>query len=269
MTNITGSEVYKRTSTYERDSKTIRLHAPQWKLLLAFDGQKPVSEIASGAGTSLADAIRDTDKFLDKEWIAEEPISLEEYLRRASARGNYSGGVIPPSVVINESKSDPKPDQKAETKTTPLSSPTPTTPPPLNPPSMSAAPATPPPLTPANISSSASLPVSGPSATVPMPGIAASRESNPQSSSARGPMRLSAVVDYIVSMAETVPLGQLLAYRVFLRVPPEVLQSEDIVSVHLIDDPSVVKGEKLQKAIASAVQEIVKRALPDSVYATA
>ena len=82
-------------------------------------------------------------------------------------------------------------------------------------------------------------------------------------------MRLSAIVDYIVSLAETIPLGQLLAYRIFLRVPPEILQSEEIVSIHLVDDTSIIRSAGLQKAIAVAVHEITKRTLPDSVYAAA
>ena len=82
-------------------------------------------------------------------------------------------------------------------------------------------------------------------------------------------MRLSAIVDYVVSLADNIQLGQLLAYRVFLRVPPEILQSEDIVSIHLVDDNSIVRTGALQKAIADAVHDITKRALPDSVYATA
>jgi hypothetical protein len=86
---------------------------------------------------------------------------------------------------------------------------------------------------------------------------------------ARRPMRLSAIVDYIISLAESIPLGQLLAYRIFLRVPPEILQSEDIVSIHLVDDTSLIRTETLQKAIAAAVQEIVRRPLPESVYAPA
>jgi hypothetical protein len=86
---------------------------------------------------------------------------------------------------------------------------------------------------------------------------------------ARRAMRLSAIVDYIISLAESIPLGQLLAYRIFLRVPPEILQSEDIVSIHLVDDTSLIRTETLQKAIASAVQEIVRRPLPESVYAPA
>lgn len=217
MNIMTGTEVFKRTATYEREAPSIRLHAPQWKLLLAFDGQRSLAEVALSASTPFSEALAQTEVFLRNDWIAEQPITLDEYLKRASASGSFSGGVIPPSVVLHEPKPEsPKPEAKMENGAPPVT--------------------------------------------------AASRE---PVVSTRGPMRLSAIVDYIVSLAETIPLGQLLAYRVFLRVPPEILQSEEIVSIHLVDDTSIVRTTALQKAIAAAVQEIAKRPLPDSVYATA
>jgi hypothetical protein len=217
MNILTGTEVFKRTTTYEREAPSIRLHAPQWKLLLAFDGQRSLAEVALSASTPFSEALAQTEVFLKNDWIAEQPITLDEYLKRASASGSFSGGVIPPSVVLHEPKPEAaRPEAKPENGTPPAT--------------------------------------------------AASRE---PAASARGPMRLSAIVDYIVSLAETIPLGQLLAYRVFLRVPPEILQSEEIVSIHLVDDTSIIRTSALQKAIAAAVQEIAKRPLPDSVYATA
>ena len=230
---MSGNEIYKRTAAYEREAASIRLHAPQWKMLLAFDGQRSVSEVALSAGISFSEALVLTETFLKKDWIAEQPISLDEYLRRASASGNFTGGVIPPSVVLHEPKPESKPEVKSETPTPP---PLPTAP------------------TPAT------------AVTVPLPTPSPAKET---ARAARGTMRLSSVVDFIVSVAETIPLGQLLVYRVFLRVPPEILQSEDIVSIHLVDDTSLVRGEGLQKAISAAVQEIIKRPLPDSVYAPA
>ncbi len=215
MNIMTGTEVFKRTTTYEREAPTIRLHAPQWKLLLAFDGQRSLAEVALSASTPFPEALTQAEHFLKNEWISEQPITLEEYLKRASASGTFSGGVIPSSVVVNEPKTEAaKPEHKAE---------------------------------------------NGTAAATP-------REAPPI---ARGPMRLSAIVDYIVSLAETVPLGQLLAYRVFLRVPPEILQSEEIVSIHLVDDTSLVRTGALQKAIADAVHDITRRTLPESVHATA
>jgi hypothetical protein len=83
------------------------------------------------------------------------------------------------------------------------------------------------------------------------------------------PMRLSAVVDFITSLVGNIAIGQLLVYRVFLRVPPELLLAEDIASVHLVNDTSLIQGEKLQKAIAEAVNAVAKRPLPDSVFAPA
>jgi hypothetical protein len=215
MNIMTGTEVFKRTTVYEREVPGLRLHASQWKLLLAFDGQRTLAEAALSTSTPFSEALAEALGFIRNEWIAEQPITLEEYLKRAGSAGTFSGGVIPPSVVLHEPKPEAaQPEPKAE---------------------------------------------NGASAH-------AARETAPPS---KGPMRLSAIVDYIVSLGDTIQLGQLLAYRVFLRVPPEVLQSEDIVSIHLVDDTSIVRSGALQQAIADAVHEITKRTLPDSVYATA
>jgi hypothetical protein len=222
---MTGSEIFKRTATYEREASSIRLHAPQWKLLLTFDGGRALSEVALAAGMPFSEAITHAENFLKRDWITEQPISLEEYLKRASATGGYTGGVIPPSVVINEPKPEAKPETKSDAKTE------------------------------VKAENCASATVAVPAKEITL--------------SSRGPMRLSAIVDYIISLAESIPLGQLLAYRVFLRVPPEILQSEEIVSIHLVDDTSLIRTESLQKAIATAVQEVVRRPLPDSVYAPA
>jgi hypothetical protein len=227
---MTGSEIFKRTAAYEREVSSIRLHAPQWKMLLAFDGQRALAEVALGAGVPFSEAMTQTEDFLKKDWIAEQPISLEEYLKRANAGGGYTGGVIPPSVVIN----DPKPETKSEAKS--------------------------------EFRAEAKAEPKSENGTAPATLVV---EPTKENAAPARPMRLSAIVDYIVSLAESIPLGQLLAYRVFLRVPPEILQSEEIVSIHLIDDSSLIRTESLQKAITTAMQEIVRRPLPESVYAAA
>jgi hypothetical protein len=246
---MTGSEIFKRTAAYEREASSIRLHAPQWKLLLAFDGQRALSEVALSAGMPFPEAVTEAEGFLKHDWIAEQPISLEEYLKRASGSGSSSSGATPPPVPVHEPKPDAKmeskPELKADTKAE-------------NGAALAMATAIPPVKempAPAPKEEPALAMKESPAAEIPLV--------------ARRPMRLSAIVDYIISLAESIPLGQLLAYRIFLRVPPEILQSEDIVSIHLVDDTSVIRSEALQKAIASAVQEIVRRPLPESVYAAA
>ncbi len=236
---MTGTEIYKRTAAYEREASTIRLHAPQWKLLLAYDGQRSLAEVALSADVSFAEALPLTEKFLTSGWIEEQPITLDQYLKRTGASDvSAIGAAVPPAVVLHAPRSEtaaaPPPPLEPETPAAPL-------PPPLMPKV-----ATPPALS-----------------TPPPPATASEIKVQ------QGPMRLSAVVDYITSLVGNTALGQLLVYRVFLQVPPELLQAEDISSVHLVNDTSLIRSESLKKAIARAVNEVAKRPLPDGVYAPA
>jgi hypothetical protein len=70
---MTGTEIYKRTPAYEQQAREIRLHAPHWKLLLAYDGQRTLAEVALSAEVSFAEALPLTQKFLDHGWIEEQP----------------------------------------------------------------------------------------------------------------------------------------------------------------------------------------------------
>lgn len=220
---MTGTEIYKRTVTYENEARSIRLHAPQWKLLLAFDGQRTLAEVALSADVSFAEALPLTEKFLEQGWIEEQPITLDQYLKRTGAPDVAAiGATVPPSVVLHA----PRQETAAPAPAEPVAA--------IAPPSVEAVPA--------------------PVAPVKTP---------------RGPMRLSAVVDYITSLVGNTALGQILVYRVFLRVPPELLQAEEIVSVHLVNDSSLIRGEALQRAIAQAVAAVAQRPLPDGVFAPA
>jgi hypothetical protein len=209
---MTGTEIYKRTPAYERQVGEIRLHAPEWKLLLAFDGHRTLAEVALSAESPFTEALPLTRKFLDRAWIDEQPLTLDQYLKRTGARD--VSPAAPPAAV------PPEPEKPA--------------------------PAPPP------------LPVSP----------AAVEKAPPAKPSGRA-MRLSAVVDFITSLVGNISVGQLLVYRVFLRVPPELLLAEDIASVYLVNDTSLIQGEKLQKAIADALDAVAKRQLPDSVFAPA
>jgi hypothetical protein len=234
---MTGTEIYKRTPGYERESRDIRLLAPHWKLLLAFDGQRTLAEVALNAETSFADAIPLTQKFLDKSWLEEMPITLDQYLKRTGAVDISSVGAnVPPAVVLHE------PAKEAPSKKTV---------------------SVPPPLPPGG----PIKPVQPPLATTVPP---ASQPATPPPTPQTGRvMKLSSVVNFITSLVGNVSLGQLLVYRVFLRVPPELLLAEDVASVHLVNDTSLIRSEKLQQAIADAVSAVGKRPLPDSVFAAA
>jgi hypothetical protein len=231
---MTGTEIYKRTAGYERESSTIRLHAPQWKLLLAFDGQRSLAEVALSVEVAFAEALPLTEQFLGRGWLAEQPITLDQYLKRTGAPGvSAIGAAVPPPVVLHQ----PKPEVAA--------------PPPV--PASAVMEETAPAFQRTAPETSAAVPPPPPRAPV----------------SPVGPLKLKSVVDFIVEQANNSSLGQLAVYRVFLRVPPALLQAEDIVSVHLVDDPTLVKTPALKQAIADAVGEVLKRPLPDSVFAAA
>jgi hypothetical protein len=221
---MTGTEIYKRTPAYDREAREIRLHAPQWKLLLAFDGRRSLAEVALSAEISFAEALPPTRKFLDQGWIEEQPITLDQYLKRTGARDAAAiGAAVPPATVLHEPRTEAPP---------------------------------PPPLPASPAAGKTDEPSSAP-------------EKAPAASPSLRPMRLSAVIDFITSLVGNISVGQLLVYRVFLRVPPELLLAEDIASVHLVNDTSLVQGEKLQKAIVEAVRAVTNRPLPDSVFAPA
>jgi len=244
---MTGTEIYKRTDTYEAKAREIKLHAPHWKLLLAYDGVRSLSEVALSAEISFAEALPLTQKFLDEDWIAEQPITLDQYLKRIGTKDVAPGAAVPPPTVLHEpGQATPS---LAATPTAAFSAPQAVTP---RPPAIQA----PPPL-PSSVRMGTPAVLSTPSIAVPAPKIVGRT------------MRLSAVVDFIVSLVGNVAIGQLLVYRVFLRVPPELLMAEDIASVYLVSDTSLIKGENLQKAIADAVNSVTKKILPDSVYAAA
>ena len=104
---MTGTEIYKRTATYESEARSIRIHAPHWKVLLAYDGQRTLSEVAIAAEATFAEALPLTQKFLDNNWIAEEPITLDQYMKRIGARDIAgTGASIPPAVVLHDPKKD-------------------------------------------------------------------------------------------------------------------------------------------------------------------
>jgi hypothetical protein len=235
---MTGNEIYKRTTAYDRQAREIRLHAPHWKLLLAFDGQRSLSEVALSAEVSFADALPLTQKFLDEDWIEEQPITLDQYLKRVGAKDVSPGAAVPPPTVLHE------PGKATAVTAPPAVAP--------RPPAIQA----PPPLPPSALARAVDQSTEVLAKATPLKGTGRV-------------MKLSAVVDFITSLVGNIAIGQVLVYRVFLRVPPELLLAEDIASVYLVNDSSLITGEKLQKAIADAVNAVAKKALPESVFAAA
>jgi hypothetical protein len=260
---MTGTEIYKRTPVYDQAARDIRLLAPHWKLLLAYDGQRSLAEVATSVDVPFAEAVPLTLQFLGEGWIEEQPITLDQYLKRVGAKDVASiGAAVPAAEVLHQPNSLPASPAPAVTPLPPPPTPSPKPPSPVIVPPVAAplaGPAlSPPPLPPSIVPEKRTEAV-----PVPTPTVAASPVTPGR------PMRLNAIVDFITSLVGNISHGQLLVYRVFLRVPPELLLAEDIASVHLVNDTSLVRTEKLQNAISDAVQAVAKRPLPSSVFAAA
>ncbi len=79
-------------------------------------------------------------------------------------------------------------------------------------------------------------------------------------------MRLGVVMSHIIGCSPSQTEGQLAVYRVFLRLPPDLLKQHGIRSLSLVDHSTQVEAGELTEAIERAVKQVLGRDLPDSVW---
>lgn len=87
----------------------------------------------------------------------------------------------------------------------------------------------------------------------PMP---VSARAKPRKPSSNSPMKLRPVINAIETKGGGGISGQLLVYRVFLRVPFGSLYDEGITSLKLVDENSMVRNPDLKAAILDAAREV-------------
>lgn len=78
----------------------------------------------------------------------------------------------------------------------------------------------------------------------------------------QGGIRLKPIIDFIQSSAGSGTLGQLTVYRVFLKIPPNLLKEAKIQSVKFVDDSFRISSTELQSAIRDAVKKTLKMDVP-------
>ncbi len=86
--------------------------------------------------------------------------------------------------------------------------------------------------------------------------VAISARAKAKKPSANSPMKLRPVINAIETKGGGGISGQLLVYRVFLRVPFGSLYDEGITSLKLVDENSTVRNPDLKAAILDAAREI-------------
>lgn len=79
-------------------------------------------------------------------------------------------------------------------------------------------------------------------------------------------LSVSAVINFIIHQAPSDREGQIAVYRVFLRIPPELLKKNQISSLSMVNDQTTVEDLELQDALTNAVAETLQLSLPESVF---
>jgi len=79
-------------------------------------------------------------------------------------------------------------------------------------------------------------------------------------------LRLGALIEFVVGHSPSRTEGQLAVYRVFLRVPPDLLKRNGIKSLSLVDNQTEVEDAELIEALEFAVKEAVGLDLPENVW---
>lgn len=275
---MNGTEIFSRTLSYERDLSQIRLRPPAWKLLLAFDGNRTVSEVSLSIGMPIQEITPLTEEFTQKGWIEEQALTLDQYLK-----SNGTGTFAPPPQPVLDLPPAPVPPPVPPAvpvlKEPPITL--------LPPPEIVAAPAPPEPVAPTP--APAPKPVKPvipprPASVVPPPKILSAAAPAPKTESPfvltpkapvtppprqKEKLRVQALIDFLVSLGETKILGQLLVYRILVRVPSELLDNANVATLQLANDPTLIADEALQQAIVRAVYDTVNRPLPDGIFVAA
>ncbi len=78
-------------------------------------------------------------------------------------------------------------------------------------------------------------------------------------------VKLKPIIDFIQSASGSGTLGQLTVYRVFLKIPPNLLKEARIQSVKFVDDNFRIESKELQRAIRDAVKKTLKLDVPQDL----
>ena len=97
----------------------------------------------------------------------------------------------------------------------------------------------------------------------------ASVELQPQAPETPKPFRLKPAIDFIMVQSGGGTLGQLAVYRVFMRVPADLMKRAKIHSLSLVDETVEITDLELQHAIMRAINQTMGVELPIDYFVVA
>ena len=79
----------------------------------------------------------------------------------------------------------------------------------------------------------------------------------------RNKFRLKPVIDFIVQQAGGGTVGQLAVYRVFLKIPTQLLQAAKVESLNLVTDDVEIDHPPFREAVLNSVTETLGVSFPE------
>lgn len=234
MPAMNPHEVYERNPEYTGREEQFRLRPHEWEFYLRLDGRRTVQEIGDARKLELQWLVPTVQRLLDLKLIRAVEIDMEEFYKR----------------FVRE--------ERAEPAAAPVAAATAAT------------------VTPAPIAGASAAPVvetrrlcfslrrsdgaTSRPARLTEPAAAAPRN-GPMPIPALAPtveeFHLKPLLDFIISQSGGSTVGQLAAYRVFLKVPNDLLRQAGIRSLNLVDADFTIRDPILTQSLLAAVEEVL------------
>ncbi len=229
-------EVFERNPVYTGHEEQFRLRPYEWEFYLWLDGRRTVQEIGEARKLAVEWTTATVERLRELDLIRVVEISLEDFYERFA--GDHPA---PPPVA----SAPPAPGSNGARLSASLR---------RGEPGLAAR---------AAASRSALAPVPG-----PMVRTAPARVVEAVAPAAATPeFRLKPLLDFIISQAGGGTVGQLAAYRVFLKVPNELLVQSGIRSLNLVSADFVIQNHALATSLLAAVEEVLGKPYQPPVQA--
>lgn len=221
-------EVYERHPASAGREAQCKLRPHEWDLLLRIDGQRTVQELGAACKLDLPWIASDIERLQELELVRVVEVGLEEYQQRfVRSREPAPKPASPPPAA---EPADPRPAATTDGKRVSFS--------------LRRGEGT-------TASRPAAAPVEPPSfaAPVPVPSAPAPVEEH----------RLKPLLDFITGHSGGGTVGQLAAYRVFLKVPNDLLRQAGIRSLNLVGEDFAIRDANVWRLLLNAVEEVIGR----------
>ncbi len=232
-------EVYERNPHFTGREEQFKLRPHEWEVYVRLDGRRSLQEVGEARRLDLTWIVSAVTRLEQLELIRVVEVGLEEFHQR------FVNGAAPALIVAPATtpESGPAPAAAADGKRLSFSI-----------------------RRGESLANRASAPVEPSAAAasvkdVPVPALAPIAED----------FHLKPLLDFIIGHSGGGTVGQLAVYRVFLKVPNELLRQAGIRSLNLVGADFTINDPMLKRSLLAAVEEVLGRPYtpPAPVHAAA